>query len=82
MATRIGRYANIQAGDVDIFYDTGPGTASLGLCGAYTPELGERIVVQVNVDYRTIVLFTEIDPLTTISAESARTIIRRMQVGE
>lgn len=82
VASRIGRYANIQPGDVQIFYDSGPGTTSLGSCGAYEPALGERIVVHIDVEYNTIMLFTEVDPFTTISAESARTIIKRLQVGE
>ena len=80
-ATRIGRYANIQNGDVTIFYDTGPGTASEGACSStYDPALGERIVVQIDVTYHPIIALLNL-PDIDIHAESARTIIKRVQVG-
>ena len=89
VAVRIGRYANLLAGDVTIEYDNGPtDTTPNGTCinsvGTYDPALGERIVVRVAVEYRPIILFgsrTRTDALTTIRAESARTIIKRLQVG-
>ncbi|MEM5774470.1 MAG: TadE/TadG family type IV pilus assembly protein, partial [Anaerolineaceae bacterium] len=83
VARRIGQYANITDGDVAIFYDTGPGTTSKGNCnGVYQPVLGERVVVKVDVKYYPIILdwLFPVDGVP-IHSESARTIIRRMQVG-
>jgi Flp pilus assembly protein TadG len=81
VATRIGRYANIQNGDITINYDDGPGTASLGTCAdAYDPALGQRIVVQVDVTYHPIIALLNL-PDIDIHAESARTIVKRVQVG-
>jgi len=81
-ARRIGQYAGIQDDDVDIFYDTGPGSTPLGDCnGILEPTMGERVVVKVSVDYHPIVLkWGALDGLL-IESESARTIIHRMQVG-
>ncbi len=88
-AEDVGRYANIQDDDITIFYDGGPSTSSLGDCdGVIEPELGERIVVQVDTAYQPIILDWFLTGTTKwvmgeipIHAESARTIIRRMQVG-
>ena len=81
-ARRIGQYAGIQNEDVDIFYDTGPGSTSLGDCdGTLEPTMGERIVVMVTVDYHPIVLNWGALNGLLIESESARTIIHRMQVG-
>jgi len=81
VATRLGRYANIQNGDVTIFYDKGPGTSSEGNCGGgYDPALGERIVVQVTVTYHPIISLLNL-PDIDIQAESARTILKALQVG-
>ena len=84
-ARDVGRYANIQDDDITISYDNGPGTF-LGNCGGVIePKLGERIVVKVvDVPYNPIILDWFLPGMMqniSFHAESARTIIKRMQVG-
>ena len=87
VATRIGRYANIQDTNVVIDYDDGPSdllpnATCSGPVGTYVPDLGTRIVVHIDVEYRPIILFGgRNQPLTVIRAESARTVIRDVQLG-
>jgi Flp pilus assembly protein TadG len=84
VATRIGRYAAIQGGDVDIWYDTGPETSETGNCDGttsmHTVNLGERVVVEVNVTYHSIISLLNI-PDVDIQATSARTIVSRVQIS-
>lgn len=84
VAVRLGRYANIQGPNMTINYDNGPGTSINGVCtgdiGTHEPEMGERIVVRLNVDYHPIIL-KWILPDVNIHVESARTIITRLQIG-
>lgn len=62
---------------VDISYDEGPGTGSLGVCGAVTEddlESGDRVTVTVEATYNPILTLLPIPP-RTISATSSRTIL-------
>jgi len=86
VATRIGRYASVQSGDITIWYDDGPGTSQTGTCPdgtAFTShviDLGERVVVQVDVTYRPIIPLLNL-PDIDVHAESARTIVARVQIS-
>jgi Flp pilus assembly protein TadG len=85
VATRIGRYAAIEDGNIDIWYDTGPGTSETGNCNGtatstHTVDLGERVVVEVTVTYHPIISLLNI-PDIDIRAESARTIVSRVQIS-
>jgi hypothetical protein len=93
VATRIGRYANIQPGDVRIFYDDGIDETSgapdnrIEVCAAmqnsHSTELtlNQRIAVEVDVNYSPIVLKGTLPDSIPIHSESARTIVVRLQVG-
>jgi hypothetical protein len=86
VATRIGRYANVEDTGVTIWYDDGPGTSQTGTCPVGTDftthaiSLGERVVVQVNVTYNPIIPLLNI-PSIDIKAVSARTIVARVQIS-
>lgn len=82
-AYRTGRFAGLQTGDVDITYDSGPGTASLGVCSStIDPQLGQRIIVNVDVTYHPLVM-RQLFPSggIPIHSQSARTIIRALEIG-
>jgi len=92
VATRIGRYANIQPGDVRIYYDNGideSTKAPIGrveVCSAMQnssgTELGlnQRIVVEVDVNYSPIILKGTLPDSIPIHSESARTIVVSLQL--
>lgn len=83
-AKRVGLFAGIENGNITVGYDDGPETSSLGSCspGNYGPnvDLGDRIVVDVNILYRPIVPFLQM-PEIPISAHSTRTILRNVTIG-
>lgn len=93
VATRIGRYANIQPGDVRIYYDDGidestktpDGRAEVcsSMQASHSNELSlnQRIAVEVNVNYSPIVLRGLMPDTIAIHAESARTIVIRLELG-
>jgi len=81
VATRIGRYAGIQDGDIQIWYDEGPDSdpADNKSCPD-TIGLGERVLVQINVTYHPIIPLLNI-PDIDIQAVSARTIVSHVQIS-
>jgi hypothetical protein len=83
-ALRLGSFAGLTTSSIAIHYDQGPGTESIGTCpvGAQGPdlELGDRIIVDVSIVYKSIVPFVPI-PEFPMKATTARTIIRNLPVG-
>jgi hypothetical protein len=83
-AKRVGQFAGIEDAEITVTYDTGPETTSLGSCspGNYGPNvnLGDRVIVDVNILYQPIVPFLQM-PEIPISAHSTRTILRNVTVG-
>jgi hypothetical protein len=83
-AKRVGLFAGIEDAHIAVAYDDGPETSSLGSCtpGNYGPnvDLGDRIVVDINLLYRPIVPFLQM-PEIPIRAHSTRTILRNVTIG-
>jgi hypothetical protein len=83
-ATRLGSLVGLQANDVIIRYDDGPGTAQLGECpvGGMGPNLnlGSRVVVSMTVTYQPVFPFLSL-PTIPISARTARTILKDISIG-
>lgn len=83
-AVNIGSVVGVQAGDVTINYDSGPGTTSLGTCadGGVGPEvpLGSRVVVQINTQYRPVMPLLNL-PNIPIDSLTARTILKDIPAG-
>jgi hypothetical protein len=82
-ARRIGSLTNLT--NVAISYDDGPGGSTVASsCNLLNPDdiVGgrDRIVVQVEADYESIVPFINIS--RTFSAESVRTIVKDIELGE
>ena len=83
-AIRVGSIAGIQNADITIQYDHGPLTTAFDTCPVADAEdiSGgiDRIVVQVSVDYTPLVPFVNI-PGFMINSQSARTVVKDIQVG-
>jgi Flp pilus assembly protein TadG len=84
-AERVGGVAGVTAGDIQITYDKGPDTDTIGECmpGEIGPvvDLGDRVNVTVNVNYRPIVPMLNI-PEIALHAATARTIVKSVSVGQ
>jgi len=83
-AKRMGSLVGIQDSDIVIQYDHGPGTSVFASCPASSPDdiTGgvDRVVVQVSVVYAPLVPLAPI-PTFTIASQSARTVIKSIQVA-
>lgn len=68
----------IDPGDIEIEFDSGPGTALLSPPGCPPPVdqvgLGTRVIVRVSADYEPMVPLVPIDPLA-ISSETRRSLL-------
>jgi hypothetical protein len=93
-AARVGAVAGVTVDAINIAYDQGPpsdGTPAtlvapvsdcpIGGIGPGNIDIGDRIVVTVNVGYRTIVPLVPI-PDIPIQAETSRTIINTIPIGD
>jgi hypothetical protein len=85
-ATRVGGVAGVQAGNINITYDNGPEkTQNRGSCpiGGTGPNvnLGDRIYVEILLPYKPIVPIINF-PEFTLRANTARTIIKSVSVGQ
>ncbi|MBE0695320.1 MAG: pilus assembly protein, partial [Anaerolineaceae bacterium] len=89
-AVNVGRFAGVTntAASVNISYDKGPGTTAtdpLTSCPVNGTgpdvELGDRIIIQVNIQYRSIVPIVNI-PNFPLTATTRRTIVRSLQIGD
>jgi hypothetical protein len=65
--------AGIEDSDIEIYYDSGPGTAKISACPLASPETGTRIVVTVKTTFQPIVPLVGL-PSIDISSTSKRTI--------
>jgi hypothetical protein len=87
VAVQRGLFAGVTNNDsvVAIEYDGGPGTSVYGDCpvGGTGPDvqLGDRIIVTVNIQYQSIVPIISI-PSFPLSAVTRRTIVRSLPVGD
>ena len=83
-AVNIGSVVGVQADDISISYDSGPGTGILGTCpdGGVGPEvpLGSRVVVQINTLYHPIMPLLNL-PNIPIDSLTARTILKDIPAG-
>lgn len=74
-AKRIGVFAGVSDGDIQISYDEGPGSSAFGNCpvGGTGPELsrGYRIIVEVSTE------FTPILPLVNLQSFDIESVARR-----
>lgn len=89
-AIRAGLFAGVEntANSVNISYDKGPGTTAtdpLTSCPVNGTgpdvELGDRIIIQINIQYNSIVPIANI-PSFPLTATTRRTIVRSLQIGE
>ena len=76
MARRSAYFMNLQDGDIEITYDSGPGTTVRPpLCnGSDTVSGGDRVTVTIKATYRPLVKLIPIGP-RPITSSSARTIL-------
>lgn len=83
-AVNIGSVVGVQADDISISYDSGPGTTLLGTCpvDGVGPEvpLGSRVVVQINAQYRPVMPLLNL-PNIPIDSLTARTILKDIPAG-
>ncbi|MBA4419656.1 MAG: hypothetical protein C0391_00740 [Anaerolinea sp.] len=82
-ATQIGWFAGVQAADVRIFHDAGPGTPEIEYCnpsGAITIDRNTRITVEIQVTYTPMLPLLQIPP-TNLASKSSRSILLKAQVA-
>jgi len=82
-AKRLGFLQPISDSDIQISYDTGPGTAALSGCPLATsghPANGDRINVQVSTDFSPIVPLVPFEPFT-ITSGGSRTLLIGVSVA-
>lgn len=72
-------FTDIEYSNIQIYYDTGPGTAVYAACKppVGTVQLGDRIVVKVEVTYKPLLI--GFDPIQVIS-EAKRTIVKEVEL--
>ena len=91
VATRLGRYADIQPGDVRIYIDDGVDgslnpvnrsevCASLEASHSNELALNQRIAVEVDVNYHPVILKDVLPNSIPIHAASARTIVASLEL--
>ena len=78
-ARSVGFITEFQDSDINITYDTGPGTTAFASCNgvdylAVQPQNGDRLLVSVSTTFQPIVPLVPLDPMT-IELSSARTIL-------
>jgi Flp pilus assembly protein TadG len=80
-ATRIGAFAGVDAGDVTIAYDEGPGTAEYSsVCPpSQYVNLGDRVIVTVSTSFQPVVPIVNV-PAIPFSMITRRTIIKDVQM--
>jgi hypothetical protein len=83
-AKEVGFIQEIQDSDIDIQFDTGPGTTPFATCNgvdilAVQPYNGDRMVVSVSSDYTPIFRLVPLEPFT-IESSSSRTILVEVQI--
>ncbi|HEX2980812.1 MAG TPA: TadE family protein [Anaerolineaceae bacterium] len=82
-ARRVGSIAGIGNSQVTIKYDHGPGTSTFATCTstACNPSihLGDRIIVEINRSYETIVPLVKF-PAVPIRSSTARTILTNVKI--
>ena len=85
-AVRLGGISGLNANNIIITYDDGPttqnskGTCPIGGTGPANLELGDRILINVSVNYTTIVPLLDL-PTIPIQSQSSRTILREVVAG-
>jgi len=83
-ALRIGAFAGIEAEDVIVEYDNGPGSSVFATCplNGIGPALtsGTRVLVSIDHQYSPLVPLVPIRPFT-MHSESVRTVIVQIAVG-
>lgn len=83
-ALRIGAFAGIEAEDVIIEYDNGPGTSVFATCplNGVGPALtsGTRVLVSIDHQYSPLVPLVPIQPFT-MQSQAVRTVIVQIAVG-
>jgi Flp pilus assembly protein TadG len=81
---RVSSMAGVSPTNITVRYDKGPNSTVFGSCpiGSVGPDvtLGDRILIDVTIDYKTIVPLVPIPPFP-LTATTARTIIREVPVG-
>lgn len=87
-AVRVGAFAGVDPNIVEIEYDDGPTTMPDANCPLVGPgpdpsliERGDRIVVRITVQYTPIVPLVNL-PSFPITAETARTIVKSVPIGD
>lgn len=87
-ARRVGSLAGIQDSDITITYDHGPSTATFANCNpTFTitdadvtdVTLGDRVLVQIAVQYRPLVPLVNFSPFV-ISSTSRRTVLKDVTI--
>ncbi len=83
-AIRVGSIMAIQAGDIQIDYDHGPGTTSTLTCNPNPVSQlvnGDRITVTVTVRYSLLVPLANLAPIP-LTSRSSHTILTGIPVGQ
>ena len=83
IAMDFGAPAGVEASDITITYDEGPGGAAIGSCpvGIGDLESGDRIVVQVVGEFELTPLFILADfPVFTIDSTVHRTLLMEINI--
>jgi len=75
-AEKIGVLADIQDDDILIQYDKGPGTSVYATCPPSDVELGDRIIVKIDIEYHPLIPMVGFPSTIPMHAESRRTIVR------
>lgn len=78
MAIGSGWFGGITTDDIDIHYESTPGTNEGECGGTYVPVLGDRVVVEIDTTYRPIL---GIIPEMPIQATNGRTILMGIEIN-
>ena len=85
-ARRIGAYSGLTDEQIQIGYDSGPGTnqdwtrcLSGTLASGVNPRMGDRVLIRITVAYQPIISMLGFPPIN-VSAISARTIVREVDI--
>lgn len=83
-AKNIGFISEFQDANIDVQFDTGPGTTSFATCNgvdfvAIQPQNGDRLLVSVSADFKPIVPLVPLEPFT-IESSSSRTILVEIDI--
>jgi hypothetical protein len=75
-AEQIGVLAGIRDDNITIEYDKGPDTSVYASCPPDDVELGDRIIVKIDIEYHQLIPMVGFPSTIPMHAESRRTIVK------